>query len=508
MPGMERLIRTNWKDDAANVAAVTAEKFRQFVLEIKREVKNGPKVGRGRATLPTHEYIQTITRALEGKAHMYSSELNERGTWWIDDYHPVHNPTGCPPWVLAAVVISACVDGIRHVVSKSHAVRQVVEENRQKSAAATAAEKTEKRPSDVRSAQKTPGARIKKVTAPRIFSVARERISFPPNFLSMMNKIMASSVPVPKGLLALKENRDRGSHDGEEVSPASSQEAARDAAIVSNAPVYWTELDEDTKDKVTLECLLRNLRGLTTLVNYVAKARCIPEWLVSYIQLFANAISIGKFGIGLTEAIETFSSAQSLATWMQNFSLAKKISETVEEARPEKKTKRRRTAPAVDISGNSAPSCAPRSEEEEEEQAASVAPDAGSSSVAPSPPSSLVEWKKTFDSGKCANVFPEIFQRSMLTPPGISVETARDILGLTEMFLTLSAPIRDILRGLAVLPEETAQCLLDQISTAEGRRRCADQNFLLNLQSSCPREDGEDVSVIVEICKLIATIVS
>lgn len=156
IPGVERLIATKWKCDAENLATVVGPKFRELVLEIKRGTKGGLKVSRSRVLLPTHEYLQTITKALTGKSHMY-------GCGGDDDYDPVRNPDGCPPWVLVAVVVSACLAGLKHVLDNIRAVRENMEDS-------------------LRDAVSTKGLNY--------VSVAGEKLNFPQTFPDMFSKAM------------------------------------------------------------------------------------------------------------------------------------------------------------------------------------------------------------------------------------------------------------------------------------------------------------------------------
>ena len=266
IPGMQTLLDSGWKCSPGNVDAVTSLAFRMFVLEVKREVRNGPKASRGRAMLPTHEFIQTIVKAVEGKAHMYGSDLLPNGAW-VDDYHPTKNPSGCPPWVLVACVAVACVDGMRHVVSQVSELRRALEKSRGRSAVVVP--------------EQVPRAK-RRAKPPKIFSVGGLDICFPPTFLNIVAKLMNGELPLSRvGFLDPRK-------DSRSASPMVAAGKCCDAKERT-----WYDLEDAEKDELLIECVLTCLKGFATFGRFVRKCSCIPTWLGAYIcevgDLFASS---------------------------------------------------------------------------------------------------------------------------------------------------------------------------------------------------------------------------
>lgn len=254
VPGMARLLETGWRCDAENVAAVVGPQFRELILEVKRGVQGCQRICRWRAVLPTHPYMQTITKALSGKTHMYGSEGDSR----VDDFDAARNPGGCPPWVLAAVVAAACSAGMRHIVDNARQFRLEMEQaicGASASAAAAAAARKRKH-------------------AQHVFTIAGERINFPLKFVDAISALMG------RGAAAAA-----GSRSKRKAAPASPEQATTE----------WRGLDDATKDELALDTLSRHLSGMNTLLHHMESAapEIMPAWLVAYVQYVASSLDSG-----------------------------------------------------------------------------------------------------------------------------------------------------------------------------------------------------------------------
>lgn len=181
---------------------------------------------------------------------MYGANPVLDNGWWADDYHPEKNPTGCPPWVLGAVVASSCVNGMRHVLCHVRDFRLALERNRsenlqqqKQSADARGSEpkKIAKKKKSKAGADAAPDAPAGK--APRIFTIGDALISFPATFLSAVARVVFAGAP------------------------------ASSSSSSSAVPKYWKDLSDPDKDAFVVDCLLRNLKGLATFGNYASKVR-------------------------------------------------------------------------------------------------------------------------------------------------------------------------------------------------------------------------------------------
>ena len=186
---------------------------------------------------------------------MYGANPVLDNGWWADDFHPEKNPTGCPPWVLGAVVASSCVNGMRHVLCHIREFRVALERNRcensqQPIAAAAEPKKIAKKKKSAAGAEKASDASAS-AKAPRIFTVGGTLISFPTTFLSAVARVVFAGAQLP-----------------------------------NNTAKSWKDLSDPEKDAFVIDCLLRNLKGLATFGNYASKAPNLPGWLKSYIAHF------------------------------------------------------------------------------------------------------------------------------------------------------------------------------------------------------------------------------
>lgn len=433
IPGVKRLIETKWAADAENVATVVGPRFREFVLEVKREVKNGPKVSRGRGMLPTHEYIQTITRALHGKTHMYGSGGDGE---WFDDYHPAKNPDGCPPWVLAAVVVAACMCGLRHLFDNMRAFRQSVTRTHDHPAAAGRLPRGSKR-----------------AKQPHVFTVAGERINFPPMFVSTMAKIAASEVPVTSAA---------GRADGDDAKRA--QSAA--------ATVFWKNLSEDQKDFLAMEHLLRNLRGMATLINDAGRTdSALPAWLEAYIFNVGTPMTPQNPDVDAVRNVVYNESLTSPATWIAKCCPNGEAADKFRVPSPP-------TEPLA-VAELSPPSPPPP-----------PLPPPTKKSRAAAPPVSPLDFK-TFAEIALSEVsdrssFADYAKLAIFAAPGVTLDVV-DKLAKTDCLLaSLDPQTKQLVEGLAALPRAAAGELLARVTTEEGRRKCGDPNLTSELRGTCP----------------------
>lgn len=229
--GVARLIATGWADDEENLDVVCGTDFRSLVLDVKRGARGLPsKLTKGRGLLPTHEYVQTILLALDGKKPMFGAAALPGGGW-ADDYDAARNPAGCPAWVLATVVTAAAVDGLRLVLDNIGVVRRALE------------------------------ARTEPVQdRTRTFAFGDARVALPLAFLRAAHAVVHDEAPIS----ALRETKKQPQPQPHE-------------------DVFWRQTPDAERDALLMECLLRNARGLATLANYVRGSAAMPAWLRSYV---------------------------------------------------------------------------------------------------------------------------------------------------------------------------------------------------------------------------------